>query len=263
MKIVEVTTNPNWQALSGNSNEILESYLPQIDIALSKYVEGQRIYRGVKTKEDIIYSYRKVERKAANTTNYVNLLVSNLPNWKAFPPRNRSQICSGSYSYASSYAYGDVYVVLPFDNARIGICPSTDFFDFGRLDVPHINRFLVRLYLLATKKELPQEKEPFFAALAELDTILTKDKIIEYMNADLDRDEFLLVQRTFIKYSKQFLKDQSFSENLEEWMDPDRNDFRVTTMSAYKSTPNEVWTDAPILLVREKILVAYLDSKSS
>jgi hypothetical protein len=84
------------------------------------------IYRGIK---DISSDYAYIDsnkgklRTSANTENYMTLLMDNLPSWKNYPKRSRGIICSTSTNVSG---YGTVYKVFPYDNAKIGICPSFD-----------------------------------------------------------------------------------------------------------------------------------------
>lgn len=64
------------------------------------------------------------ERKSANTTNQYTLLLDNLPAWKEYPNRSKSLICTTSSSVAETY--GETYLVVPFNGAKIGVCPDED-----------------------------------------------------------------------------------------------------------------------------------------
>ena len=68
-------------------------------------------------------------RKSENTSNQYTALMSNSPYFKGWPKRDRSMICSTDIGYASDF--GREYAILPFDNAKIGVCPSFDLWDTG------------------------------------------------------------------------------------------------------------------------------------
>ena len=94
-----------------------------------KYVnEKQGIFRGTWIKNDFLLgdSNNKI-RKSANTENYYTLLIDNSPKWIKYPKRSESFICSSTENNASGY--GTVYLVLPFDNTKIAICPENDFWN--------------------------------------------------------------------------------------------------------------------------------------
>lgn len=268
MKINEVVENPNFKVLAPSgryedSFPILDEYFPKIKTALSRYQDGARIFRGVRSsKDDIIFTHRTEERSAANTTNYVNLLVSNLPNWKDYPPRNRSSICSGDKGYAEEYGFA--FVILPFEGARIGICPGGDFFESFFYSVPEINDFLERIYLLLTNKKLPEKKEPFFAALKEIDELLDRKKVKEIK---VSEDPETTFNRVFSKIPRPFFmglfqKDKNwFYDDLVDFLEPTKAGFKVVNISQFPETTNEVWTDAPCLMVNQQLLDSYLKSK--
>jgi hypothetical protein len=63
------------------------------------------------------------ERKSENTTNYYTIFLDNNPLCKGFPKRSKSLICSSDF-YNSFL--GDKVVVIPFDNAKIGLTNKPD-----------------------------------------------------------------------------------------------------------------------------------------
>lgn len=74
----------------------------------------------------------KTLRKSANTANLYTLWFSNHPTWAQYPPRQSAIICSTELSTAS--AYGKRFVIIPADDAKIGICPENDlWYSFDQL----------------------------------------------------------------------------------------------------------------------------------
>lgn len=66
-------------------------------------------------------------RRSAHTTNYyTTILDASLP--PEYPRRSASIICANwkNYSAAEAYAEEDVYIILPYDGVKIGICPEGD-----------------------------------------------------------------------------------------------------------------------------------------
>ena len=66
-------------------------------------------------------------RRSANTSNYyTTILDAVLP--AEYPKRSASIICANwkNYNTAEAYANGDVYIILPYDGAKIGVCPDND-----------------------------------------------------------------------------------------------------------------------------------------
>ena len=93
--------------------------------SLSK-VNETPIYRGANFGFSPVYfgSTEGTSRKSANTQNYYTLIVDNHSNWKGYPKRSQSFICTLSERVA--LGYGEPCLVLPFDDANIGICPDYD-----------------------------------------------------------------------------------------------------------------------------------------
>jgi hypothetical protein len=115
----------------------------------TKYIDGlnagnRKIWRGFLKSSgaggDIMFGdSRGFVRKSANTSNWYNMFIDNSPKWKAYPPRLSSYICTTSPGYADSY--GKVYLVLPADDAQLGLTPATDMwfsFDYSLYQFGHI-----------------------------------------------------------------------------------------------------------------------------
>ncbi len=76
-----------------------------------------------------LYEPKKFKRVSANTANHYTVLIDEiLPNWKSYPKRSESLVCSTSESYTK--AYGNyMYEVIPFDSAKIAVCPYRDIWE--------------------------------------------------------------------------------------------------------------------------------------
>lgn len=71
-----------------------------------------------------IWNGNQSGRTSKNTTTYYNEFIDNLPEWGAYPKRSKSLICSmlnvrGDFPTNS-------YVIFPFDDVPIGLCPNND-----------------------------------------------------------------------------------------------------------------------------------------
>jgi len=71
----------------------------------------------------------KIEkRKSRNTANFYTLMMENLSQWRKFPKRSNSLICTTDYYKARMY--GTAYRVIPIDlNAKFGVCPEEDIWE--------------------------------------------------------------------------------------------------------------------------------------
>lgn len=68
------------------------------------------------------------DRRSNEANNYFIPLIDNSPYWINFPKRGKSLICSGSSNYAGNY--GEIRQVIPFDNAKLGVCEYDDFWNY-------------------------------------------------------------------------------------------------------------------------------------
>ena len=98
---------------------------------------GINLYRGVTGFYDnyAIVDPTLKKRKSANTHNYYTLMMDNLPSWQGWPKRSRSLICSTSkkktmayseYDFDNGGSYLSIYQVLPFNGAKLAVCPRDD-----------------------------------------------------------------------------------------------------------------------------------------
>jgi hypothetical protein len=100
-------------------------------------------------------------RRSANTSNYFTWWADNHPDWKNFPKRSRSFICSSDYFTADQY--GTAMLFVPYDNAHVGVVPADDLFNAigspqdGTLDDEND---ITRTVLLAVHEEHKDEERP-------------------------------------------------------------------------------------------------------
>ena len=139
MKLFEIANRPQRTQKVSEEDFV---YLLEQNCKNSIYkINSTPLYRGVDKQLQLQIGDTNIgaPRKSANTKNYYTLWVDNSPMWKDFPKRSRSFICTTDKEYASSF--GEIYLVIPFDNAQIGICPSGDFwFSFeGTSDLSRLN----------------------------------------------------------------------------------------------------------------------------
>lgn len=114
------------QPLKIKPEDLIDYIKENCPIAFERAKQGFFIFRGFYDDSPVmLYNPHKTPRISPYAKhNYYNLLLSNLNNWKNYPKRNLSLICATTYNLASGY--GDVHVVFPFDNPKIGICSDVD-----------------------------------------------------------------------------------------------------------------------------------------
>lgn len=133
-----------------NYNEITEqSFLELLDKNCKKYIlkfedeNGEYLeYTDIFRKSDYIGDYLYINPKSSSDNriapfaghNYYNLFLSNTDSWKKWPRRNKS-LCCASENRAAGHSGGNtLYVVIPYDDTKIGISSRSDFWDsFERL----------------------------------------------------------------------------------------------------------------------------------
>src|SRR5271168_3608736 len=130
MRIDEIADPRTQQQSSLTLPKVIRALEENCSNAIQAMKENKFIYKGFNTNlghNFLLTDPSQKERKSANTSNQYTLLMDNLPAWKEYPKRSRSLVCSTSSDRAASY--GNVYLVLPFNGARIGICPEYDIWD--------------------------------------------------------------------------------------------------------------------------------------
>ena len=129
-----------------------DDYEKYHDVIKEYIANGYIIYRGMEnTGALVLGSGNDMERRAANTQNYVNTLVDYiLPAWSDFPKRSKSFICSTSLQDAENF--GDrIFVVIPLEGQKIAFSPSSDFWEAFDWDVDSLNAMLASFFHKAAK----------------------------------------------------------------------------------------------------------------
>jgi hypothetical protein len=120
----------NRSQLQSASTALLSKIRKDCSDAIAAAKTNHIIYKGMTlndTGEIWLTNPALRERKSRNTKNYYTLMFDNLPSWRDYPKRSRSLICSSNKRVAGNY--GDIYVILPFNGAKIAVCPANDIWD--------------------------------------------------------------------------------------------------------------------------------------
>jgi len=221
--------------------------------------DKQGLFRGhVSIRSDFGYvEPSKFNRKSANTDNHYTLWIDNSKQWSKFPKRSQSLICSSSLDGA----YGTMderYLVLPYDNSSIGLCPASDFWDSFKgyyTTIADVNYELSELYnrLIGEKKYIAKDWNTL------RDSVMRIDEMWANMNSDA-RIEF------FNKTSNQLLTymvdhDKSCSEMLNEILKPYKFKLIVAGGALPKNDDRECWTDGNSILVGYDIYTSVVKTK--
>jgi len=208
--------------------------------------ESSQIFRGI---DESSYSCgyidpKKGVRRSANTTNHYTLIMDNSSKWTKYPKRSQSIICSSSQRSAGSY--GTLYMVLPYDKARIGVCPEGDiWYSFGKTLKYTMNTFNENVKKIFIK--------------AEVSSYQITDSSIKFLkNACKEFDSKMThhsIIKKFINSETEWLKD--YKGNLwdlfEQVLDPNKNGFKLIKPGDNLPKEKEVWTDGSSILIKENM----------
>ena len=229
----------------GRSQTITEEKVKSlIDTQYNKATEGTLIYRGNRSLRGDYYFLdptKSYERESPfATANFYNLLFSNLPSWRKYPKRNKSVICTTSNANAFRRGCDVAYIVLPINDADIGVCPADDiWFSFKHSGIANLNILNYDLIDLfkdnTTEDNVDVNWHSFLRACKELEDN-GRLKEMGYGFDTIDIDKYVESKMSFIEY-------------LNELLNPDKNKLKMVKPGA-KLKPNvEVWTDSPCLLI--------------
>jgi hypothetical protein len=223
--------------------------------SVDAYFDDNIIYRGIKkVQKPFLFvdpKESKELRKSANTTNYYTLINDNSPAWKKYPKRSQSIICTTNKQ--TSLDYGQSYVVLPFDGAKIGVCPKNDYwFSFKKLNNKYISNiwdlsdFNYILEKMFEKVGIPIDDKSFNSikkAFKEFDKKYKQDPDLEY----------LLSHNTSV-LNKDYLKTNDLMKYVQKILDPNENGFELKKIGDHLPENREVWTDSKSILIHDSII---------
>jgi hypothetical protein len=217
--------------------------------ALEKYKKDIIIFRGLMKDNYFLYVDPKAGRPriSANTRNYYTLMNDNSPYWKGYPKRSESLICTTSSS--TSEVYGNTYIVLPYDNAKIGVCYEDDYWG----SFPNLSELVDGYYNL---NMFNRELESLFK---QVDIPLYDDsyKKLQHsfglfdltFNHDLDSIESLIYEDGF-RILKGYEKVWDLMKHFNILLAPEPNKFDLYKINNFRRYTNrEVWTDSKSILI--------------
>lgn len=222
------------------------------------------LYRG-KSFSGYILEQIPSLRKSENTSNiYTRLLSDILPSWSKYPKRNKSFICTSNYSKASGYdKNGGLYIILPENGAKIGICPEDDIWDSFHIlrnkydfNLSRFNRAFIN-YLREKAEKNGFEIDNF----ADIFVDYSRNEIINFFKK---LDKLPTLQIDYNTGTEDYI---NFKTDIEEYiseggslisflnriLDPVKNNFTYTNSIKDVFTPypenNEIWVEGACLLL--------------
>lgn len=240
-----------------------------------KALESTPIYRGTTTLEKnaaFFIQPSKFQRQSRNTSNHYTLLVDGSPEWKDYPKRSKSVICTSDEYYARHY--GQAFRVFPVDGSKIGICPSSDFWgsfdDFKPMDM--FNLMLVKLVSgVSNKAEYLKNKYPgakpidsgLYNAFKNANSYYDIEKAFEYVDSQKPyvKDIALNDEKSYVWMATNYLKLQEYWKNprlellvdIDNRLSPHYNAFDLITVGENFGQKGkvEVWTDGDCVMVKD------------
>lgn len=254
-----------------SKEEFLKLYRENCSFFMSlDFDNASLIYRGFDSSgENTDYYYldpKKHKRvpKGSNR-NLINCMTSNSPSWDHFPNRYESVIGATDSSVAA--LYGNVYVVIPYDDALIGVCSKNDFIisfnkTLSKIPISDTYEFedMFLNFYNQTMKKYPDTLS-CQSLLSDIDLI---DELKEDINSKIEKIKLFSFKRIFKEYynstksSKQKFRDYLVSE----FFDPGKNDFKILSLNKKGySIPKkrEVWIDSECLFIRYELFMSMKD----
>lgn len=155
--------------------------------------------------------------------------------WKGFPKRSQSILCSIMYGSANFYANpGRLYMLFPFDGVKIAVAPEEDVWD--SFDWIKPNYFMKKYGSFSSWKELKREIEGLDRMRRE---------------GELNHEE--VIYRVFderdTKLTEIYYDSDSLIETVKWAFDPKRNDFKVVN-DVSKVIGGECWFEGKCVAIR-------------
>lgn len=257
MRLFEISIDDQVKKQKIELNHLDMIDVSKVQIAATKFLQNVSIYKGTRSRLPSIFELdsNKIERKSRNTTNEYTLLLDNLPIWSKFPKRTSAVVSTTSIYTAHTYGSGGkTFIVLPFNDPIIGVCPSTDiWYSFNNSGIGHLDGFNDNLNRVARNLgvELSQTNyNELIHQLTQIQEMLKSTPLHEHDNTLL---------------FKIFDPNHSIVENLSNILNPDQNGFEALPLSQMMHFTNrEIWFNGPAYYVTYAFkheLTEYLQEK--
>ncbi len=205
-----------------------------------------QLFRGIPITDDFAFGdSSKLNRKSAYAGNYYTIIIDNfLPEWKTYPKRSKSFICSNDSAMAGSY--GNTYKVYPVGDPIVGVCPKHDFqISFGPAIIWQLEPIFRLISLLLFKSDQYNDS---YSNIER--SIVESDKNWDILTNNINFNSAIL---QYLGVSS--AKFDSFSELLAYVFSPSRNDFNCVKLSQLKKyvdrdDPREIWFSGPSYFVQ-------------
>lgn len=242
--------------------------LPEYSQAVEAYKNGHRIYRGHKQQEDYLGMIVTpgIRKSQDNANVYTKLMSEILPSWLAYPRRDRAVICTNDFDYAKGFSKKYPFIVFPQNNTKIGVCSAYDiWYSFPKLQqVYHSSLNGICLHLIDYMAIILDTTESYVENLflySDNELLLERIREVNIKSRQLyKRYKNGEISNPFENKHEmlQFLFDRIQTTNLitlldETLMNPEDNDFQLTTIDTIPSGDKELWFEGQHLMIRSDI----------
>jgi hypothetical protein len=239
-----LTENRSEEIDEKNALKTIEKYCSK---ALNIANKGSKIFRGLGNNAITLFiDPVKFTRVSGNTANYYTLLIDNSPAWKEYPKRSKSIICATDHDVANHFGF--VYLVLPYDGSKIGVCPHEDIWaatlEKYKYPLDGFNGALQNFLNNTLGIDLDDYDDTWKVFKEKIDNANKKLKEI-FKTKDKESVLASFNNNFHIKYNIK----KTFLNNLLSIVDPNGLGFKLVKAGDKLPSYNEVWTDGKSILV--------------
>ena len=246
-----ISNNKAIEIINKNCTDILKYYQKN----------NQYIYRGAPGGPVCLFTdpTKGKLRKSRDIPNYYTLLFDNLPAWKLYPKRSKSLICTSNLNDARGF--GVVYVVFPYNNAKIGVCPSSDIWSVFQKYLHSLSFFATHLKnLLKDFLDYIPDDNSWNSLQKDFKKVekIIKDK--EYTDDEIQDIQYEKIYGDVFKtWVRRILKGEKFTDVFNDILDPKKNYFKIIKVGDKLPPLKEVWTDSKCVLILESEIDDFME----
>ena len=266
-----------------NPNKCISLLEQNCSKAINAYKKGNIIYRGLEdfngNRECLYVNPKSYVRESHNTQNYYTWINDNSPKWNKYPKRSESIICTTERDIAVDY--GNVYIVFPYDGAKIGVCSNSDYwYSFSHLryetkiaSLDSFNHQLNSIFENFGKSlDYISDYDDLKYAFKEFDNII-KESDEEWRKSDIEDAEYENIKYEEYKGSRTidylidsenfellqgYTKYEDLMKYLQSLLDPSKNKFSLKRIGDSLPKDREIWTDSKSILILEDKVSDYV-----
>lgn len=224
----------------------IDEAIKLIKLNCSNYNFDNLIYRGTNSINQLsLIDGSKGNRVSAHTSNYYTLILDEFLNKQNKPLRSKSIICTTNENYATNY--GEMNIIIPYDDSKIGICPDDDIWQLN-IDGIDINVSIDEANDIFSENEITDSNYNNF--IKELKNIIKK---VENGKFDIDNIENKKIKELcrLVGYDEKRVE-----QNIEAMYDIDDLGFKFDTgksFDANKYYDNELWISGPCIMINKSL----------